>query len=46
MKAKKKINPSTKKPAKKPLPRPQLLFVDKTLVTTKEKTHNTLEDPI
>ena len=35
MKAKKKSTPSTKKPSKKPQTKPNLLFVEKTLVTTK-----------
>ena len=46
MKSKKKNSVPSKKPSKKPVPNKQLWLVDKTIATTKEKTYNTLEDPI
>ena len=42
MKPKKKPVVSNKKNSKKPLSSKPLLLIDKTIVTTKEKTHNTI----
>lgn len=42
MKPKKKSSTSTKKTSKKPLTSKTLFLIDKTIATTKEKTHNTI----
>jgi hypothetical protein len=42
MKPKKKTTVSMKKNVKKAMPRADLFLVDKTLITTKERTHNTV----
>ena len=45
MKAKKKNSPNPKKgPHRKSFPQRAVTLTDKTLVTTKEKTHATIED--
>ena len=42
MKPKKKTSVSNKKTTKKPAPKPKFLTINKTLITTKEKTYNTI----
>lgn len=44
MKPKKKPSSTTNKTVKKSQPAKPVIFIDKTAVTTKEKTHVTLED--
>jgi hypothetical protein len=46
MKPKKRSTITNKKCFKKPNINKPLQLVDKTIVTTKEKTHNTIEDPV
>lgn len=46
MKPKKKTTTNNKKCTKKPINSKPMHFVDKTVVTTKEKTYNTIEDPV
>ena len=46
MKPKKKSTIVNKKCTKKINTNKPLHFVDKTIVTTKERTHNTIEDPV
>jgi len=46
MKPKKKSTIVNKKCTKKTNPNKPSNFVDKTIVTTKERTHNTIEDPV
>ena len=46
MKPKKKSSVGPKKGVKKSLPTKPLVLIDKTVATTKERTHNTIEDPV
>ena len=46
MKSKKKGSNPVKKTTKKPAQKLPLFLIEKTVVTTKEKTHNTIEDPV
>lgn len=46
MKPKKKSSAGQKKTVKKLLPTKPLIVIDKTVATTKERTHNTIEDPV
>lgn len=46
MKPKKKTSVPNKKTSKRIAPNKPIVVIDKTVATTKEKTHNTIEDPI
>lgn len=46
MKSKKKTSVGPKKSMKKTLQAKTLMVLDKTIATTKERTHNTIEDPV